>query len=124
MGKQVPNVTDERLCWLAVRDYVDKKSRRTGPLGVLFMVLAASGGTGGPNGSTVGGPAGAGLAGDLRRDKASSRKARYALAVDIAPDTLSADERRHLRATGEVPAWFLPDVERRVAELKKQRPKR
>ncbi|MFF9177608.1 hypothetical protein ACWDXT_27140 [Streptomyces sp. NPDC003236] len=41
--------------------------------------------------------------------------------MDEAAQTLSADEREHLRAAGEVPDWFLADVERRYRELGKQR---
>lgn len=45
----------------------------------------------------------------------------YAVAVDDAAQTLSADERQHLRATAEVPDWFMDDVERRYREIRKQR---
>ncbi|MBW8701565.1 hypothetical protein MBT84_18320 [Streptomyces sp. MBT84] len=45
----------------------------------------------------------------------------YAVAVDDAAQTLSADERQHLRATAEVPDWCMGDVERRYREIRKQR---
>ncbi|MEU1465574.1 hypothetical protein ABZ467_33945 [Streptomyces sp. NPDC005727] len=41
--------------------------------------------------------------------------------MDESAQTLSADEREHLRAVGEVPDWFLADVERRYRECRKRR---
>ncbi|MEV8094131.1 hypothetical protein [Kitasatospora sp. NPDC085879] len=109
---QVPNVTDERLCWPAVREDLRKKAHTVG----LFGWITALGAVGGRSGTAA--RTAAGMAGDMRRDEASGRMADYAFAVDDAAGTLGADERRHLRATGEVPAWFLADVERRVAEIR------
>ncbi|TDT98710.1 hypothetical protein EDD99_6941 [Streptomyces sp. 846.5] len=43
----------------------------------------------------------------------------YAIAVDEASNQLSPDERLHLRSTGEVPDWFLADVEQRAAAIRK-----
>ncbi|PBC77798.1 hypothetical protein BX265_2555 [Streptomyces sp. TLI_235] len=111
---QLPNVTDERLCWLAVREELRKKAHKVGLFGwITALVAGAVGGRSGTAARTA-----AGTAGDMRRDEASGRMADYAFAVDDAAGTLGADERRHLRATGEVPAWFLADVERRVAEIR------
>ncbi|MEV4556001.1 hypothetical protein AB0K51_03265 [Kitasatospora sp. NPDC049285] len=112
-GQQVPSLTDERLCWLAVRDRLGKKARRVGPFGWLLALTAASGGR---QGGTA-----AGIAGDMRREGSSGRMHDYAFAVDAASERLSAEERGRLRATGEVPEWFLADVERRAAESRKRR---
>ncbi|PJN23521.1 hypothetical protein [Kitasatospora sp. CB02891] len=60
-------------------------------------------------------------AADLRRGTASGELHAYALAVDTAAEALTAAERAHLRATGEVPARFPAEVERRVAERRRWR---
>ncbi|MGW1722684.1 hypothetical protein ACWCQK_07060 [Streptomyces sp. NPDC002306] len=59
--------------------------------------------------------------GDLRREKTSAKMSDYAVAVDASAQTLSPDERRHLRTAGEVPEWFRSDVERRYQEIRKRR---
>jgi len=107
-GKVVPKLTDERLCWLAMRDYVDEKSRKVG-LFRLFTYLGS-----GRRGGTRAGS-------DMRREQTSGVKIDYALAVDQAADKLSYDERLHLRATGEVPDWFVEDVERRLPAIRKRK---
>lgn len=112
--EQVPRLNDDRLCWLAVRDRLNKKADKLGPFGWL-SALAGSGGTGRSS------SAGARLGGDLRRQDRTDRMGDYAFAVDEAARALSAEERRHLRATGEVPDWFLGEVEQRAAVLRKQR---
>ena len=66
---------------------------------------------------------GARLGGSARRDEASDNLADYAFAVDAAANNLTLEERRHLRTTGEVPAWFVPDVKQRAAEIRKNRKK-
>ena len=106
--QHVPNVSDDRLCWLSVRDSLDKKARKLGFFGFLAVM----------GGRTRGG---ARLGGSARRDEASDKLADYAFAVDAAANNLTLEERRHLRSTGEVPAWFLSDVEQRAAEIKKKR---
>jgi hypothetical protein len=88
---------------------VEKSTRKVGFWG---WIGALAGG-----GRSRGG-AGAGLSGDMRRDQASDRAMDYAFAVDGAAEQLNADERRHLRATGQVPGWFIGDVEQRVAEMR------
>lgn len=110
--QHVPNVSDDRLCWLAVRDSLDKKARKLS----LFSVLAIIGSASRSRGA-------ARLGGTARRDEASDKLADYAFAVDAAANNLTLEERRHLRATGEVPAWFVPDVEQRAAEIRKSRKK-
>ncbi|WP_457028343.1 hypothetical protein [Kitasatospora sp. P5_F3] len=109
-SQQVPQATDERLCWLAVRDHLGRKSRRTGFAGLLQVV-----------GTVLGSGLAARIGGDMRRDGTAQKMGHYAFAVDAAADRLTADERRQLRATGEVPGWFLADVEQRAAERRKRR---
>ena len=106
--KRVPRVNDDRLCWLAVRDRLGSRARRLGPFGLLGILAGRS------RGATR-------LGGDLRREAASDRMSDYAIAVDRASGRLSAQERAHLRATGELPPWFLDAVEQRAAELRRQR---
>ena len=65
--KQVPHLNDDRRCWLAVRDQLNKKANELGPFG--WLTSLAGGGAG----------------------------------------------RRARGGTGEVPDWFLGDVERRAA---------
>lgn len=102
----VPQLNDDRLCWLAVRDHVDKHSRKVGLWGWMNALGARRGG---------------GLAGDTRREGMSDQKMDYAIAVDRAAEQLTNEERLHLRATGEVPDWFLEDIDRRAKEIRKQR---
>ncbi|SEK33412.1 hypothetical protein [Streptacidiphilus jiangxiensis] len=103
----VPKLNDDRLCWLAVRDHVDMRSRRVGLMGWINALGARRGG--------------GGLGGDTRREGMSDQKMDYAIAVDRASEQLTQDERLHLRATGEVPDWFLADIDRRAKEIRKQR---
>ena len=106
---RVPRVNDDRLCWLAVCDRLGSRARRLGPFGLLGILAG-----GRSRGATR-------LGGDLRREAASDRMADYAVAVDQVSGRLSAPERARLRATGEVPPWFLDAVEQRAAELRRQR---
>ena len=107
--KHVPHVNDDRLCWLAIRDELGKSSRR---LGVFGWITVLGGGRGG---------SGAALGGSARRDAASDRMADFAIAVDEASNQLSHEERLHLRSTGDVPDWFLADVQRRAAAIQKEK---
>ncbi|MFE2579113.1 hypothetical protein [Streptomyces sp. NPDC059378] len=107
-SRSIPNVTDERLCWLIVREELQKKTSKLRFLGWVTVLFS-------------GRTRGARLGGDLRREHASDKMSDYAVAVDAAAQTLSADERKHLRTAGEVPDWFLADVERRYREFRKQR---
>ncbi|MFD5518341.1 hypothetical protein [Streptomyces sp. NPDC127066] len=104
----IPNVTDERLCWLVLRDELRKKSGRLGLFGWL-TVLAGRGAEG------------AEIGGDERRERLSERMTYYSIAVDASAQILSPDERRHLRTTAQVPDWFRPDVQRRYEEIRKRR---
>jgi hypothetical protein len=113
MSESNHKVTDERLCWLAMRDYCANRSRKRGVLGWLSLLAAASG---------SGRRTTARMANDAQhadqRGEMNDKMGDYAFAVDDAARTLSADERTHLRATGEVPDWFLADVERRYREIR------
>jgi hypothetical protein len=115
----VPRLNDDRLCWLALQDHIEKQSRRLGFLG-WFSALAGAGSRGSGGGRRVGGAAAAGLAADLRREAGSDKRLDYAVAVDAASEQLTHEERLHLRATGEVPDWFAADVDQRVAALHKK----
>jgi cell division inhibitor SulA len=99
-------LTDERLCWLAVREDLARKANN-GPGITLIKILTAR--------SRGRGRAGRSTASEL----VSDRMTRYAVAVDELAGKLSREERATLRTAGTVPAWFLGEVERRSAELKK-----
>ncbi|WP_079063264.1 hypothetical protein [Peterkaempfera griseoplana] len=115
--EQMSNVTIERLCWIAAREQLNRKAHKAGLFG--WLTALGAGGIGRRSGSAA--RTAAGIAGDLRRESASDKMREYAFAVDDAAGTLSAAEREQLRATGELPEWFLADVERRVAEMRKRR---
>jgi len=107
-SRSIPHVTDERLCWLIVRDDLRKKTSRLRFFGWLTVLFSGQ-----PDGATFGG--------DLRRERLSDKMSDYSVAVDASALTLSPDERRHLRTAGEVPDWFMADVERRYQEIRKRR---
>lgn len=100
---QVASLTIERLCWLASREHIDRRTRRLGVLGWLSLLGARD-------------PGGARWGRSVRGDAAADRRRDYAAAAE-----LSADERLALRSTGQVPAWFFKDIDRRVAELRHHR---
>ncbi|WP_354637552.1 hypothetical protein [Kitasatospora camelliae] len=137
-----PDVTDERLCWLLVRDDLARKARRGGWWWrLLTLSQGDSRATNWPDTGEVGEPRrgmaatrmvdafqgmhGEGrplgdAAGEMRRELASGRMADYALAVDDTAETLTAEERRTLRAERTLPARFMPEVERRYQEIRKR----
>ncbi|MCD0482138.1 hypothetical protein LO771_06830 [Streptacidiphilus sp. ASG 303] len=115
--EQMSNLTIERLCWIAAREQLSRKAHKAG----LFGWLAALGAGAVNRRSGSEARTAAGIAGDMRRESASGKMHEYAFAVDDAAGTLTAAEREHLRATGELPEWFLADVERRVAEMRKRK---
>lgn len=98
-----PDLTDERLAWLAVRDELRKRSRRG--LGQLLLRLGGAL----PSSSTmsysnwVSDPVSA-------REHRNARMIRYSIAVDALVAHLSEDERAILRRDGTLPDWFLPRV--------------
>ncbi|GAA2744941.1 hypothetical protein [Kitasatospora cinereorecta] len=104
-----PNVTDERLAWLLVRDELSRRTEKT-PWWSLLRFLHAARGRHGL----------ATQAGGMQQEATSGRMADYALAVDDAAETLSAEERRTLRETSTLPGWFMDDVERRYQEIRRR----
>jgi hypothetical protein len=88
-------LTDERLCWLAVRDQLRDHSERKSS-GGLFALM--------PLGRAA-----------RIREKADEMMHEYAFAVDDASRQLKPEERQVLRQTGQVPGWFMSDVQRRAA---------
>ncbi|MFF3948890.1 hypothetical protein ACFYYN_29265 [Streptomyces sp. NPDC001902] len=107
-ARPMPNVTDERLCWLIVRDDLRKRTGKLRFFGWFTVLFSRT-------------PGGAAMGGDLRREYASDKMTDYAPAVDDAAQKLSPEEREHLRVAGEVPDWFMDDVERRYQVIRKQR---
>ncbi|HEY2672102.1 MAG TPA: hypothetical protein VGJ07_17260 [Rugosimonospora sp.] len=99
-------VRDERLCWLAVRDQLDRRSRRRSVLGRFLGNFT---------------PSGRGFGADLTRGSVKSRMMRYSFAVEDVAQRLAPEERQVLRETGQVPDWFLGAVEKRFRELRWRR---
>lgn len=95
-----PPVSDDKLAWLAVEERLDWIGRRA-PLGAVVASIA-------PPGS-----------GDARSAVHSTRMSLYQIAVTDMVARLRPAERRALRTAGAVPAWFLPAVLRRYAELRR-----
>ncbi|MEV6193377.1 hypothetical protein AB0M19_13370 [Streptomyces sp. NPDC051920] len=104
----IPNVTDERLCWLVLRDELRKRSSKLGLFGWISVFTSRQ-------------AAGAEIGADERRERLSEKMTYYSIAVDASAQTLSPEERRHLRATAQVPDWFRPDVQRRYEEISRRR---
>ncbi len=100
-------LTDERLCWLAVRDELDRRTRSG--LAMTMLRLFAS------NSCRAGVTPVRSVSGDM----ISERLMDYAFAVDELAASLDVEERATLRATGEVPAWFLPRVEERARQIRR-----
>jgi hypothetical protein len=97
---------DERLAWLAVREQLIRRSRRRSFLRrVLGNML----------------PTAHGLGSDLTRSAIKGRMMRYSFAVDDVAQRLRPEEREVLRATGQLPDWFMDAVESRVRELRRER---
>jgi hypothetical protein len=91
---------DERLAFLAAAPTLRKRARRTsGWRWVLFELLAMP---------------------FFHRAFVVRRMHRLVLACEEAAGKLDALERQRLRATGELPAWFHPEV----ARLARRRPRR
>jgi hypothetical protein len=93
-------LSDERLCWLAVRERLwrgsDASNARTGFGEVLSSVTRLLRHI---------------VAPEEAKDMSSDRMARMSLVVDDLVARLSPAERQVLRQTGAVPDWFLPTVE-------------
>jgi hypothetical protein len=96
-----PPVTDDRLAWLAVEPHLDRIGRRA-PLGAVVAATAPPG------------------VGDARSAVHSTRMSLYNIAVTDVAAGLRAHEVRALRNRGQVPAWFLPAVLRRYAQMRRE----
>jgi hypothetical protein len=93
-------ISDDRLAWTALQERLDRIGRRA-PLGAVIASIAPPG------------------AGDARSAVHSTRMSLYHIAVTDMVAQLRPAERRALRHRGAVPAWFLPAVLRRYAELRR-----
>jgi hypothetical protein len=108
-----PQLTDERLAWLAVRGQLKDLSQPNGVLHFFMRLGRARSSMGSVY--TARGPYG-----QVNQDADfTSRKMRtYAVAVDELSRRLTKDERAVLRESRTVPAWFMPAV---IEEAKKIR---
>ena len=103
MSAPAPRLRDERLCWLAVEDELHRRAKRgTGFFIGLSSLLRSRQVSFGAD--------------DTARGFASGKMRKYAVAVDTVAMRLNSQEREVLRATGEVPEWFLAEV---LAEARK-----
>jgi hypothetical protein len=91
-GTDRSKLSDDRLAWLAMRDYVQSRCRPS-----LLLRIAGS----------ITGAGGMREAREFASDKAHS----YAFAVGDAVQDLSSEDRKMLRRTGQVPDWFIARVE-------------
>jgi hypothetical protein len=106
-----PQLTDERLAWLAVRDELARKARRGGLLGRLLAGVSGRRHVITRDGKVID-------TGNRSQAQLSDKMGDYAFAVDDVAQRLSTPERRTLRSTGAVPPWFLDHVEQRYAEIR------
>jgi hypothetical protein len=120
---------DAVLACEALQEELVRRSRRRSD--VFWRLLGGLGGTNGVNGTMgnklFGGPTypyygggAASVAGDFARGLAADRKACLELAVHEVVRTLNAPERVRLRSAGILPTWFLEEVERSAAVIKRE----
>jgi hypothetical protein len=109
-------LSEDRLAWLAVRDRLERERYRLTWVWVLIALLAPPvlgyllKGLGGAFwGFAVGASASVAM-GKTFRSQRGQRMKEYAVAVDEAMRELTVEDRAHLRATGQVPEWFLGRV--------------
>lgn len=113
------SLTDERLAFLAVEPQLRKLSK---PWWLSFVRVF----TAGESANGIMRSPGASVALDAARtsgvaqDVRDGRMLAYVVAADVAAQKLSADERRTLRATGELPEWFLDAVVAAKDDLKRR----
>jgi hypothetical protein len=98
----IPSATDERLAWLAMRDYVTKRTRPS-----ILMRIVGAGSTLADThyGDRVPVPR------SEAHEMASIKAQNYAFAVDDAARELTPAECVVLRSTGQLPDWFIARVE-------------
>jgi hypothetical protein len=102
---------DEQLAWLAVRDSLQRhdRGRISSRIGAFLDRRSLRAARERITGPSAGRSGGAGL-GDVDVAPSSPYMVRSSLAVEEVSRRLSDSERATLRATGEVPEWFLPEV--------------
>jgi hypothetical protein len=130
-----PRVTDERLCWLAVADTLRRRKPSVRWIFIGCAVFVVSGVLYATRNVILGDkhgkwflpllPLGAligtvlilrGVASARQMNK--TRMMQYSLAVKAASEKLTDEERMRLRAEGDVPPWFLDEVERQRRTVK------
>jgi hypothetical protein len=120
------------LAWRAVAPRLSKRSSWSALLGVFTGSGGATGGMGvGGGGATFSGGAADSLAAaqqsalrDAHQELSESqirRLAPYEFACLELSERLTPDEEERLRATGELPDWFMADLKTRAAEIRKRR---
>lgn len=103
----VPNIVDERLAWLAVRDELRDESRRARGAGLMRIVR-------GLNRS----PSAAATAEAARVDLVERKMIKFAIVADELVAEFTDRERFMLRATGQVPDWYIDTVKRQAKRVK------
>jgi hypothetical protein len=114
-------LSDDRLAWLAMRDYCQKQARRQGPFGWLLTLFAgrSTGGVVRSSGTDLTVVSNSGR--DLRREIRGERMMDYSLAVDSCAQRLTAEERVALRSAGQLPEWFVTAVNEEYTAIRKRR---
>jgi len=98
------HLSDGRLAWLAAKSYCEQRARKAASRGWFGEILAGGRGTA-----------------TLRRERYQDAMGDYGFAVDDVSRKLTADDRAALRAANVLPAWFLPEVDRRFNDLRQRR---
>jgi hypothetical protein len=106
-----PSLTDERLAWIAAREAL-----RTSSQGGLFRRVLLGLLSGRRTGSRHVTMTHAGS--ELQADIVGEKMMRYSIVVDELSRKLSDEERVTLRATGQLPEWFLPAAHLEVKNVK------
>ncbi len=88
-----PQLTDERLAWLAVRDEVQELCKPAAVVRILRVIIRRR-------------AVDRGIQNEITDDKMRV----YAIAVDELSRRLTREDRLVLRSTGKVPEWFMPTV--------------
>jgi hypothetical protein len=95
--------SDERLAWLAAKDYCTKKSWTPPPGYGLMLILTV------------------GMISRIYREKAKETMRDYSFAVEDVTRRLSADERTVLRTRGTLPDWFLTAADAELVKVRRSR---
>jgi hypothetical protein len=112
------DVRDDRLAFLAARDQL---RRAASPWWLALLRILEAGGPRGTRGMAAS-PRARGFAAATRMDaEARSDRMRWlVVACDDLAQRLAPDERQRLRASGELPVWFLPEVLEQARVLRRQ----